>query len=195
MIPEPAARRTAAVDPAWLDLPGPLHLDLGCARGTFLCRLALLHPEWKVLGVERLTERVQRCKGKIQRLGLTNAAVVQGKMPELLHELLPASSVSWIHALFPDPWPKRRHAPRRLIQESIFPEFARLLVPGGKVRFLTDQKSYWQDSLEVLGKLENWVLENDDPVGDWPASRFQSRFEMTGHPIYGWIAGPKPDRL
>ena len=113
-----------------LDLPAvygrvaPLEIDLGCGDGSFLAALARESPEKNFLGIERLLGRVRSACRRIERAGLTNARVMRFEISYAVEHLLPPGSVTAFYLLFPDPWPKRRHAPRRLVTES-FLAFAR----------------------------------------------------------------------
>ena len=185
--PTPCIAIPRTVDENWIRLSPLLELDLGCARGNFLVQMATLFPDRQFLGVERLNDRVLRTQKKIDSQHLVNAQVVQGKILETLENQLPTASATWLHILFPDPWPKRSHSSRRLIQPDAFPQFARVLKPNGHIRFLTDDENYWRETLKILPHLTDWEVEATDPVGDWPKTQFQKRFEDQGLPIYGWI--------
>ena len=95
----------------------PLEIDFGCHRGAFLLGMASLHRGVNFLGIEKQIERVEKCNSRAERLGLANTRAIQGVGAESLKEL-PAASVSVFHLYFPDPWPKRRHASRRVFQKN-----------------------------------------------------------------------------
>jgi len=124
-------------------------VDFGCHRGTFLTGMAALHPDVRFLGIERQAARVERCLQKIARLGLSNAHAVQGESTDSLRSLLPDSSVSRLHISFPDPWPKRRHADRRLVKPDFLREVRRILRPDGCLRLMTDNEAYFFEMLEA----------------------------------------------
>lgn len=176
-----------SVDAEWLGALGGLELDLGCARGVFLVQMAEANPGRNFLGVERQKLRINRTQKKIRNKNLSNARVIGGEIIEVLEQVVPPESADWLHVLFPDPWPKRRHAPRRLLQPRSFSAFHRALKSGGRLRFLTDQEFYWRETLKFVGLLDGWVLTEEDPVGGWPKTEFQGRFESQGIASYGWI--------
>jgi len=166
-----------------------LVLDLGCHRGHFLTALAQEHPEWNVLGVERLGERVERCLGKIQRLGLANAFALRAEVAEFVRSL-PLEVVWQAHILFPDPWPKRRHAARRLLQPGFLKCLAAVLKPGGGLRILTDQGAYARQVCEAVAGLPE-LIPSPEPA--FPRTAFEEKFLQRGLPVERlyWIKEPK----
>ena len=101
----------------------PLEVELGCGDGSFLASYAARHPEHNFIGVERLLGRMRKLDRKGRRAGLTNLRGVRIESAYFLEYLLPAHSTTAVHIYFPDPWPKRRHWKKRLINEQ-FPQIA-----------------------------------------------------------------------
>ena len=134
----------------WIE-PGapPLEVDFGCHRGAFFIGMAAMNPDTHFLGLEKQADRVNKCLRKISRLGLANAFAIQGVGAEPLEKLLPPASVNTFHLYFPDPWPKRRHAGRRVFQASFLQEIRRVLRPSGTLRLMTDCESYFCDMREL----------------------------------------------
>lgn len=126
----------------------PLEIDFGCHRGAFLVGMAQLHPGSNFLGIERQPERVAKCNSRTARLGLANALAVQGTGEQGL-EPLPDSCCAVFHLYFPDPWPKRRHAVRRVFQQGFLAEVRRILAPGGTLRLMTDNEPYFAEMREL----------------------------------------------
>src|SRR5436190_589287 len=91
-----------------------LEVDLGCGDGSFLTAAAAANSKSNFLGVERLVGRVRSACRKIAANGLTNARILRCEISYAVCHLLPPGSVAGFHLMFPDPWPKRRHAARRL---------------------------------------------------------------------------------
>jgi len=121
----------------------PLEVELGCGDAGFLLAYAARHPERNFLGVERLLGRLRKLDRKGRRAGLTNLRGVRIECGYFLEWLLPAHSVATLHVYFPDPWPKKRHRRRRLVNER-FPALARqALQPGGTVYLRTDDADYF----------------------------------------------------
>jgi tRNA (guanine-N7-)-methyltransferase len=170
----------------WWDRASACELDLGCARGKFLVEAAALWPEIQFLGVDRQTERVLRTRRKIRRLSLRNAWAVQGDILDFLREKVPAQRISRIHVLFPDPWPKRRHAPRRIFQPGFLLEVERVLLSGGALRFLTDHAPYHEEVKKWLPERPGWKKAAAPPPEKerWPQTEFQARFQSRKQPVF-----------
>jgi tRNA (guanine-N7-)-methyltransferase len=124
--------------------PAPLEVDLGCGDGTFLVAMARAHPERNFIGTERLFGRVRNTCRKAERAGLTNLRLLRIESAYVVRHLLPRASVHRFYVLFPDPWPKRRHWPRRMIQTSFLDDAAGALAPGGELCVKTDDVEYFE---------------------------------------------------
>lgn len=163
------------VPAAWLDAGAPpLEVDFGCHRGTFLLGMAERHPEINFLGIEKQTIRVEKCLKKIRRLGLSNAWALQGQGEKALADLLPEKSVSVFHVSFPDPWPKRRHAARRLVGKNFLNEVTRVLRPGGILRLMTDDTAYFLEIKKLLRS--GWEEVGWQDGREHPMTAFEKTF-------------------
>jgi tRNA (guanine-N7-)-methyltransferase len=131
----------------------PVEIDFGCHRGAFLLGMAALHPGVNFLGIEKQIDRVEKCNARAERLCLLNARAIQGVGAESLKDL-PAASVSVFHLYFPDPWPKRRHASRRVFQKNFLTEIRRVLRAEGVLRLMTDNEPYFAEMRELTR--EDW---------------------------------------
>lgn len=128
----------------------PLDVELGCGDATFLVNYAKRHPERNFIGVERLLGRIRKLDRKGRRAGLANLRGVRIESAYFLQYLLPPHSAAVLHVYFPDPWPKRKHLKKRLVNER-FPEMAqRALAPGGVVYLRTDNRNYLEQMLAVF---------------------------------------------
>src|SRR5262249_23571855 len=119
----------------------PLEVDLGCGDGGFIAQLAANFPGRNFLGIEKLGGRVRRACKKASRLKVRNVRVVRVESSYAIQYLLPAGSADVVHLLFPDPWPKRKHKRRRIVQPAFLESVHRLLAPGGRFRIATDQEN------------------------------------------------------
>lgn len=163
----------------------PLEIDLGCGDGSFLLEMARHHPERDFLGVERLLGRVSKVCRKITRGGLSNARVLRLESRYVVEWLLPEASISRIHLLCPDPWPKIRHHRRRLVQMDFLAALHRALVPGGEWLFMTDHPEYFEWSLEKVAAFPGFeVLPWPDDAFFYPKTDFQIQWEAEGKSMH-----------
>lgn len=170
----------------WLDSEAaPLEIDVGCHKGLFLVEMAGRFPERNFFGVECQKERVEKTRQKIRARGLTNAAVVQAEGETAL-KALPDICVDFIHVLFPDPWPKRRHQVRRLIQGRFLAVVCRVLRPAGFLRLVTDDGEYAQAMEDAVMKCSGLIREVSEDR-EYPATEFQKKFLLDQRPIYSLL--------
>src|SRR6266576_5707875 len=120
----------------------PLHIDLGCGDGSFLCEMARRFPKRNFLGIERLTKRVEKVRRKAEKI--ENVRVLRADTLFAVRYLLPGSSVETFYLLFPDPWPKRRHQFRRIFTRDFLEAIAVALEKHGILRVATDQFDYFR---------------------------------------------------
>lgn len=180
----PGERReeVAALDQA----AGELVLDLGCGNGLFLAGLAQMHPAWQVVGVEKKEYRVRQTRRRIA--GLVNASVIHGEVVEVLRAIADAS-VLRIYLLFNDPWPKRRHAVRRLVQREFSALLKTKLREGGRLFFATDSAEYYLWSKEVWLHA-GWYVDGWEVGPEWLRTEFETRFVERGLMVYRLQATP-----
>jgi tRNA (guanine-N7-)-methyltransferase len=153
----------------------PVEVDLGCGDGSFLAAVAGQNPERNFLGVERLLGRVRTACGRIERAGLTNARVLRFEISYVVDHLLPANSVEAFHLMFPDPWPKRRHAPRRLVTENFLASLHRALIPNGTIQIATDEPDYFRQITRLVSQSSLFEVTTD-AVSVSAMSQFEKRF-------------------
>ena len=161
----------------------PLEIDLGCGDGAFLAQLAARFPERNFLGIEKLGGRVRRACKKALRLNVRNLRVLRIESSYAIQYLLPPGSAEVVHLLFPDPWPKRKHKRRRLVQPAFLESVHRLLSPGGRFRIATDQENYFCAIRDLLSP-EAFVEEASAPNDLFPVTTFERHFLAEGAPIY-----------
>ena len=162
----------------------PFEVDIGSGEGGFILANARKHPERNYLGIERLLGRVRKTCRAAARESLTNVRMLRLEIAYAMRYLLPPESISVAHVLFPDPWPKRYHHRRRLIQDGFMEAMHGLLVPGGELRIKTDDEPYFLWMEKVLARAKGYErLEwEDDPAV--PLTDFERRFREQGLPIY-----------
>ena len=159
----------------------PRVLEIGFGNGEHLAALAARHPDRDHLGIEVHRPGVGHLLLLAEGNGSTNVRAVCHDAVEVLEAQIPTDSIDELFVLFPDPWHKKRHHKRRLIQ----PQFVALAVSrlriGGVLRLATDWENYAEQMLEVLR--DNPLLRNLSPTNDWmprPDERDPTRFEKRG---------------
>lgn len=129
--------------------PGPVHIEIGSGKGTFLLHAAMAQPDVNFLGIEWANRFYLHAVDRIGRWGLTNVRIIRTDAAIFLDEAIPSESVACLHIYFPDPWPKKRHHKRRLIQPANMPALIRCLTPGGEIRLVTDHVGYFEQMKET----------------------------------------------
>ncbi|MDB6174638.1 MAG: tRNA ((7)-)-methyltransferase [Chthoniobacteraceae bacterium] len=162
----------------------PLEVDIGCGEGAFIAAMAERHSERNFLGIERLLGRVNTVSRIAAHRRLTNVRVMRVESAYVVEHLLPPGSVSVAHVLFPDPWPKRYHHPRRLVQDAFMVALHGLLGPGGELRAKTDDLPYFQWMEKVFAKAAGFERVEWPEEADAPVTNFERRFLNKGLPIY-----------
>jgi tRNA (guanine-N7-)-methyltransferase len=157
----------------------PRILEIGCGMGETTVAIAAAHPQNDYLGIEVHGPGVGSLLKQIIAHELSNLRVVQHDAVEVLRDMIPPASLAGIHVYFPDPWPKKRHHKRRLLQPPFVHELARRLAPGGYLHCATDWDEYAQQMLEVLGG-ETLLTNTADGFAPRPAWRPQTKFETRG---------------
>jgi tRNA (guanine-N7-)-methyltransferase len=160
----------------------PRTLEIGFGNGEHLAALATAHPELDYLGIEVHRPGVGHLLMLAGERALTNVRVSQHDAVEVLREQIPAGSLDEVLVLFPDPWHKKRHHKRRLIQPPFVELLASRLRAGGVFRLATDWEEYALQMLEVL-RGADVLFANESPTGDWmprPEERAPTRFEKRG---------------
>lgn len=160
-----------------------IECDFGAAKGKFLSESAALNPSVFFAGIEGLSDRVRRSNRKIDRLGLKNAAVWRGWGKESLEALIPEGFLDVLHVSFPDPWPKRRHWFRRLVNAGFLEIAKTRLKENGVLRLMTDHPGYFAAMKQHLETQGGWVEVpwEDDLVR--PVTEFETIFQAKGDPI------------
>ena len=157
-----------------------LWLEVGFGAGEHLIALAEQHPHAGLIGAEPYEMGMAKILTKLEENPLNNVRLYEGDGREII-EALPDSSLARFFLLFPDPWPKTRHHKRRFLQMEMLDELARVLVPGGELRFATDDKSYLPYALERLmaHPAFSWTANGQKdwktrPHG-WPPTRYEAK--------------------
>jgi tRNA (guanine-N7-)-methyltransferase len=162
----------------------PLEVELGSGDGSFLIEYAQQHPRRNFLGIERLLGRLRKIERKIQRIGLQNLRVVRLEASYFLQYMLRPESVAALHVYFPDPWPKRRHRPRRLVNEAFPALAARVLVEQRPVYLRTDDADYFAQMQRVFEAAPNFRLLATPPALREMTTDFEREFLRQDVPVF-----------
>jgi tRNA (guanine-N7-)-methyltransferase len=172
--------------------PGPKVLEIGFGMGDSLAEQAKAHPHNDYIGIEVHRPGVGHLLSIMEKQGLTNLRVFCADAVEVLKFRIPDGCLDAIQIFFPDPWPKKRHHKRRLIQIPLVELLVRKLKPGGKLHIATDWKNYAEHIIEVLQHIP--ALKNTAKEGDFlarpdsrPLTKFEQRGRQLGHGVWDVI--------
>jgi tRNA (guanine-N7-)-methyltransferase len=160
----------------------PLILEIGSGMGETTAAIAAAHPEADFIAIEVHGPGVGSLLNRMEQLKLANLRVVRHDAVEVLHHMVADASLAAIHLFFPDPWPKKRHHKRRLVQPPFAALAARKLAPGGVAHLATDWPEYAEQMDAVF--LENASFEKSQHgLVERPQTKFESRGRRLGHAI------------
>ncbi len=171
--------------------PGPIMLEIGFGMGDALVAMASAHPERNYLGVDVYPPGVGGALLKIEAESLTNVRLVRADAMDVLSTIDDAS-LAGVLVFFPDPWPKKRHHKRRLVQSPFLDLVSRKLTGGGKFELATDWEPYafeMQSLIDAHGDFVNLAGPGNfspRPV-ERPVTKFQRRGEKLGHDIFDLV--------
>ncbi len=169
-------------DFSWKRLFGrdrPVEVEIGCGKGGFLLRRSAALPETNFLGIEWASEFYRFAIDRMRRRGAANVRILRADAARFIREVCPRDSLTALHIYHPDPWPKRRHNRRRLIQPEFIAAATACLVPGGRLAVQTDHAEYFEVIAELLRAAPGLMeTEFDDPRFGVDASRVQTNFEI-----------------
>jgi len=169
------------IDPAELfPQSQPLEVELGSGDGSFLARWAARHPDHNFLGVERLLGRLRKLDRKGRRAGLTNLRLMRIEAAYLLEYLLPRGSVHALHLYFPDPWPKRKHRLKRLVNARFAEVAAQALAPGGTIYLRTDDEDYFAQMICAFKTNAKYRSVETSAALQTALTDFEREFESRG---------------
>lgn len=162
----------------------PLELEVGCGDGRFLVARAAAHPGTDFLGIERLLGRVRTVCRRAARAGLGNIRVLRLESSYAVRYLLPAGSLAAAHLLFPDPWPKRRHHPRRIFNAPFAASLCDALSPGAPLFVKTDDAGYFA-AIRSVAACEPRLAADPTPFPeDYPITGFERHYLEQGRTIH-----------
>jgi len=165
-------------------------LEIGFGMGETTAKIAQTLPECDFLAAEVHTPGVGALLKLIDESALTNIRVIQHDVVEVLQNMLPEASLDGIHIFFPDPWHKKRHHKRRLIQAEFVKLLCTKLKPGAYIHVATDWQEYAEWVLEVLSaepQLQNTAKDYAEKPGYRPLTKFENRGIKLGHGVWDMV--------
>jgi len=158
----------------------PITLEIGFGNGNSLAEMAKAAPERDFLGIEVHRPGVGRLLHLIQEYELSNLRVIHDDAVEVLKQSIPQHSIDRFQLFFPDPWHKKKHNKRRIVQHEFVQQVHSLLKTGGIFHLATDWKDYAQHMSKVMQASENFKSISDSPFSPRPDERPLTKFEKRG---------------
>ena len=157
----------------------PVVAEIGFGMGETTARIAAENPAIDYLGIEVHAPGVGSLLRQVDAAGLTNVRVVSHDAVEVLRDMIAPATLAGIHVFFPDPWPKKRHHKRRLVQPAFAALAASRIAPGGYIHVATDWEEYGAQVLEVLAATPG-LVNTAAGFAPRPATRPETKFERRG---------------
>lgn len=170
--------------------PAPKVLEIGFGMGEATASMAQAHPEIDIVGIEVHTPGVGALLRRLAELGIDNVRVIQHDAVEVIEHMIGDRTLDGVHIFFPDPWPKKRHHKRRLIQPGFVELLARRMKAGAILHVATDWEDYAQHILAVLKAeplLENTAAGYAARPTIRPLTKFEGRGLTLGHKVWDII--------
>lgn len=172
----------------------PIHIEIGMGKGQFIMKLAKEHPDINYIGIERYSSVLLRALQKMEIEPLPNIRFLCMDA-SIITEVFDKEEVAKIYLNFSDPWPKERHAKRRLTSRQFFERYDKILAGNGVVEFKTDNDDLFAFSMEEVAEA-GWTLDahtfdlHHDPVLNEGnvITEYEEKFSSLGHPIHKLIA-------
>ena len=168
----------------------PVVVEIGCGKGRFIIRSAMENPSVNYLGIEKSGKYYRITRERAMRSGAENIKLAWGEAAHFLQNCIPPSSVSAYHIYFPDPWPKKRHRKRRLVNSCFVDILSVSLVSGGTVSLATDFEDYFDQMLEVcdicsgIEQVYNRVILPRQADPEQAFTNYERKYLIQGRKIY-----------
>lgn len=169
----------------------PVVMEIGFGNGEAIVTQALQHPQSDYLGIEVHEPGVGHCLLQAHEAGVSNLRIIMHDAVEVLANQVPPASLDRLNLYFPDPWPKKRHHKRRIVQDAFISLVAARLRSGGTLNIATDWQNYAEHIDATLARsahfecVERRVHDGEAPL-DRPQTRFERRGLREGHRIFDW---------
>ena len=174
-----------------------IHIEIGMGKGRFIMDMAKLNPDINYVGIEKYSSVLLRAIQKQEQTLLPNVLFIRMDA-EFITEVFAGEEISRIYLNFSDPWPKDRHAKRRLPSRQFLDRYDKFLIPSGHIEFKTDNRDLFMFALDEV-EPAGWILDevtydlhNDERMNAGNVmTEYEERFSATGNPIYKYIISRK----
>jgi len=169
---------------------GPVHIEIGSGKATFLLNEAQARPQANFLGIEWARRYYRYAVDRIGRWGLTNVLIIRTDAVTFLADFVPDGSVACFHVYFPDPWPKKRHHKRRLFCPDNLQHLLRCLKLDGRLRIASDHAEYFEVIKQLITSQGRRLEEIEflptagAEIGEWVGTNFERKYLKEERPIY-----------
>ena len=167
----------------------PLEVEVGCGKGLFMSTASGDLPDRNFVGIEIASKYASFAAARLAKSERDNALLIHGDAQKFFHDYLPLESLDAVHVYFPDPWWKKRHRKRRIMNEGFLLDVHRALKTGGQLHFWTDVKEYFDEALELIR--EKIPLSGPQHVEERVSSHnldyrthFERRMRLHNEPVY-----------
>ena len=171
------------------DRLAPLEIEVGSGKGLFLDTASAEFPDHNYLGIEVARRYARYTAARLARGQRTNARVLEGAAAQLFDQFLESDQVHAVHVYFPDPWWKKRHHKRRVMNDRFLRNVQRVLAPAGRLHFWTDVQDYYERTLERIAAVTS--LQGPEQVCEHPVTHdldyrthFERRTRLQNLPVY-----------
>ena len=167
----------------------PLEVEVGTGKGLFIASAGAEQPDHDFLGIEIAGKYARFAAARLVVSELDNARIVHGDAMRIFRQLLPDASIAAVHVYFPDPWWKKRHHKRRVMNQSFLQNAERVLERGGMLHFWSDVEEYFQLSLELIARFTSLAgpLEVAERSAEHDLdyrTHFERRMRIEGKPVF-----------
>jgi tRNA (guanine-N7-)-methyltransferase len=170
--------------------PGPVHIEIGTGKATFLLNQARTQPDVNFLGIEVANKYYRYAVDRIGRWELTNVRIIRTDAAAFLADFVPDNSIDCFHIYFPDPWPKRRHHKRRFFRPDNLQHLLRCLKTKGRIRIATDHADYFEQIQKLItdnrGKFEEieFLPTAGAEFSERTGTNYERKYLKEQRPIY-----------
>jgi tRNA (guanine-N7-)-methyltransferase len=171
---------------------GPVEMEIGSGKGTFLVEQAKAFPDTSFFGIEWANKYYRYAVDRIERRGLLNVCLMRTDGVVFIKDRLPDACVQMFHLYFPDPWPKKRHHKRRFFCDENLAQVYRILKAEGIMNVATDHENYFEQMTDVAGKAVRAGLFEEIPfirpagahAGELVGTNYERKYRNEGRPTY-----------